>query len=377
MLLDEIIQLDQWLTENEKNYGIIQKLQELLTVLNANVQAITNRNQAIQPFTEQKNAAIEAVSKYNLGELSDEQIACLHINNADKYMGPDASNEIMAIFRDDGHDIAYLATEIQKVHQALNSAKSQIAATSKSISPYAEAVSSTEYLTDQARFSIIFKEGVSIENLSDFETRAKEWNGIMHGIGMGLGVAPNEFKVLGARNGSVVIDLYMTALAIIPIGFILIRCLNILENFALSIKRIDGVFGTDINDPAFKEIEEEIKATSEKYFNINKLVTAKKIADGVLDEIECEPDRRNEASVFLESSIKKILNHLRKGGDLDAFVPDKSLTNDEDEINEDLTEAYKNITEFRHKKLELSNDLVKLLEYFDFEENTDEPESED
>ena len=87
MLLDEIIQLNQWLTENEKNYGIIKKLQELLTVLNANVQAITNRNQAIQPFTEQKNAAIEAVSKYNLGELSDEQIACLHINNADKYMG--------------------------------------------------------------------------------------------------------------------------------------------------------------------------------------------------------------------------------------------------------------------------------------------------
>ena len=63
MLLDEIVQLDQWLTDKESNYGAIQKLGELHAVLTANVQAITSRSQQpIQPFSEQKKLA-EAESR--------------------------------------------------------------------------------------------------------------------------------------------------------------------------------------------------------------------------------------------------------------------------------------------------------------------------
>lgn len=375
MLLDELVRLDEWLVEYEDRYGAVNLLSQLQTILNENIQATNpnHRGKAIQAFTEEKKNVIYAIGKFNLSELSAEQIQCLKVHNADKYMGKDAANHIFEVFRDEAHDLAYLTSEIQKTLQTINTAKSNISNVAKSISPYSNAVNKVDYLADRARFSIIFREGVSVESLKDLEQRSKEWSNIMHGLGVAFNIAPTEFKVLGARNGSFVIDLYMCAAAIVPIGFILNRSLAILERFALSIRRMDEIFGTDIDDPAFKHIEEQIKATSEDYFNTKKIISAKNMADEILDSIDCDENRRAEADTFLQTSIKKILNHLRKGGDLDAFVPNKYVTDQDEESGEvNLNiDAIKQIDEFRHKKIELSDDLVKLLEHFDFEEDVE------
>jgi len=377
MLLEELVNLNKWFIEYENRYEAISKLGQLQNILNGNVQARhpQNRNQpaVIQPFTNEKKAVVEAIAKYNCSELSSNQIECLKFHNAYEKMGEKPSEYIIQIFRDEGHDLAYLASEIQLISQALNTAKAKILEAANVVTPYSEAVNKAEYLTDKARFSIIFRESVKVESLKDLEARSKEWSAIMHGLGVAFNISPTEFKVLGARNGSLVIDLYMCSAAIVPIGFILNRSLAILERFALSIRRIDEIFELDIEDPAFKHIEEQIKATSEDYFNTKKLISAKKIADEVLDNIECEEERRAEADSFLQTSIKKILNHLRKGGDLDAFVPREHIENEEarGDTNE-VNEAVRQIDEFRHKRIELSNDFLKLLEHFDFEDNDEE-----
>jgi len=381
MLLEELVNLDKWLVEYEERYKAVFNLGQLLTILNANVQARqpNNKNQPaeIQPFTDEKRAVIKAISKFNFSELSNDQIQCLKVHEADKYMGKEASEYIVQIFRDEGHDLAYLASEIQKGLNAINAAKTNISVASTAITPYSEAVNKADYLTDKARFSIIFREGVGVESLKDLELRSKEWSAIMHGLGVAFGIPPTEFKVLGARNGSLVIDLYMCAAAIVPIGFILNRSLAILERFALSLRRIDEIFDLDIDDPAFKHIEDQIKATSEDYFNTKKVVSAKKIADEILDDINCDEDRRSEADSFLQTSIKKILNHLRKGGDLDAFVPRKEPEEGEEEAeveNEETAEAIKQIDEYRHRRIELSDDVLKLLEHFNFEDEEEADE---
>ena len=380
MLLEEIVNLNQWFIDNEKRHGAITKLNKLLSILKSNisVRAPNNRNQQIQiqPFTEEKRAAVEAVKKFNFSELSTDQIECLKLHDAVKHMGPEAAEYLMNVFREEGHDLAYLAAEVTTAHQAISAAKSKITAASNAVSPYSEAVNSVDYLTDKARFSIIFRDGVKVDSLKDLEKRSKEWSAIMHGLGIALGVPPSEFKVLGARNGSLIVDLYMCAAAIVPIGFILNRSLAILERFALSIRRMDEIFELDIDDPAFKHIEQQIKATSEDYFNTKKLISAKKIADEVLDDIECDEEKRAEADTFLQNSIKKILNHLRKGGDLDAFVPHSHIEDESEDgaANNKTAQAVKLIDEYRHKRLELSEDLLKLLEHFDFE---DENEAEE
>ncbi|HIF9186792.1 TPA: hypothetical protein ACX6PV_003838 [Photobacterium damselae] len=382
MLFSEMIFLSKWLDDKESLFSPIQKLANLQTILNENTSirnSSFNQIAQIKPFTKEKNLALDAIKKLSLFELSKDQITCLSLHNADQYMGINAYNYLESVFKNEVHDLAYLASEVQKAHSALINAKRAINAIAKSITPYSERIEEASYLEDQARFSIIFKEGVQINTLKDLETKSKEWNTIIHSIGVSLGVPPNEFKVLGARNGSLVIDLYMCAAAIVPIGFILNRSLSIIENFAISMKRLKAIYTLDIDDPAMKEISQDIKEISDKYFSHQKLVSAKKIASQILDETDCPPEKRPEAESNLESAIKKILNHLRKGGDLDAFVPTDHTLHDEEQPHDQGSqhEANELIQEFRHKKLNLKKEeIIQLLEHFDFEDNESSDESD-
>ncbi len=373
MLIEEITQLNAWIQLNETKHGFVSKLGQLYQILNANVSAgqRNNQNNKIQPFADEKIQAIDAIKKIDIGELSSDQIECLNVHKAINYLGPSAAERMTEMFRDDSHDLAHITNQINEMYQVLNTTKTQIDAVSKSVSPYVEVLTATEYLNQDSRFSIVFKEGVKVGSLKDLEARSKEWSIVMHGIGVALDVPPSDFRVLGARNGSFVIDLYMAAAAIVPIGIILTRSFNLLEQFALSVRKLHEVFTLELKDPKFKEIEAEIKSTSDKYFKLSKKIAAKDISKEVLDELDCDPDRREEADAHLQTSIKKILDHLRKGGDIDAFVPDAEPNAESEESEESKTTASiarKLIHEFRHKKLDHHSEIMKLLEFFEFDD---------
>ncbi len=377
MLLSEIRNLDEWFKNKEEHFGATAKLTALNSILKGNIQGRhpNNRNQqlALKPFTEEKNNAIEALNSYTLTELSQEQIQCLAVHDAQKYMGPHASTVFSDMFKNEVHDLAYLQTETEKALNALNSAKSKLKALSNELRPYSDAIHETTYLYEKARLSIIFKDDVKIESLKDLEAQSKEWSVIIHGIGVALGVAPDEFKVLGARNGSLVIDLYMTAAAIVPIGFILNRGLAIIERVALSLKRIDTIYDLDGDDPQYKELADDIITLNDRYFSIKKTVSSKEISKDILDKLEPSESERPEAETHLDRSIRKIFDHLRKGGDLDVFIPTESLEdqgeNETDDSDPAIEEAIEWINEFRHKKLGLDRqEITKLLQHLDFEE---------
>ncbi len=374
MLIQEMIDLSNWFNEKEKFFSPLAKLDKLLQILKSNTQARSpsNRNiYQVQAFTNEKNEAIEAVEKYDIAELSNNQINCLAAHNANNFMGKQASNIMSDFFRNEVHDMAFLAEQVQQAYDSIRKAKEAINAVSISLMPYYEKITNTDYLEDTARFSIIFKDGVQIESLKDLESRSKEWSKIMHGIGVALDISPTEFKVLGARNGSFILDLYMCAAAIVPVGFILNRTLSIIEKFAITIKRLKSIYDLDISEPVYDEIRKQIETTNEKYFNIKKTISSKQIASEILDERNVPDNKRPEAQLNLESSIKKILNHLKNGGDLDAFVPSEQ-TNDDQNPSSEAERATILINEFRSKKLEYSKEeIIKLLEHIDFESDSE------
>ena len=374
MLLDEIISLSKWIDSKEAEYQPIEKLNKLLSILRSNTQPVYqhNRNQiTTRSFTEEKRNAIDAIKELEISELSQDQIACLEIYDAHNHIGQAAAKRLESLFRDEIHDQVYLGNEVEKAHNSLSLAKKEISETSKKIEPFYKKTHQTKYLKNKSRFSIIFKEGVEIKNLEDLEKSSKEWKNIIYGISRGLGMAANDFEILGARNGSFIIDLYLAVPAIAAFGYILTRSLNIIEQFALSTKRIKSIYDFEINDPAFKEIEKEINASTEKYFSIKQLNSAKSIATDLLSDKE---NVSEEDKVFLESGIKKILSHLKNGGDLDLFVPDAEIEGIDDKEEQDSAQkANELIKEFRHKKLELlKEDMTALLEHITFED--DEPQ---
>ena len=79
------------------------------------------------------------------------------------------------------------------------------------------------------------------------------------------------------------------------------------------------------------------------------------------------------------SGIKKILNHLRKGGALDAFVPTEHKSEEEEQSDgqDSHNKANELIQEFRHKKLSLKKEeVIQLLEHFNFEDKESNNDSE-
>src|SRR5690554_693786 len=125
MLLSEMMNLNNWLSEKESLYQPISKLAKLQKILNDNIKARAPNNrqpQAIQSFTEEKNEALDALRRLRLSELSRDQIVCLSLYGADQHMGRAAADRLQMEFRDEVHDLAYLAKQVTEVHESLSQA---------------------------------------------------------------------------------------------------------------------------------------------------------------------------------------------------------------------------------------------------------------
>ena len=368
MLLIEVLSLEDWFNAEEEKHGFLKKINALQQVLNSNVQTQKNRNANLQSFNKQKNEAIASLSKVDLSKLSDSQIKFLEVYGVHSYLGEVAAKKLKNTFIEDTHDIAHLLSVTQTYMQAIQNFKSQIHNISKGLDLFKKEVESFKSL-EKPRLSIIFRNNTSIKSLGEFENSSKKWKQIMHGLSKGLDIREDDFEVIGARNGSIVIDLYVVAAAMVPIGFILSRSFDIIERFALMTKRVNTIYESDPTDEAFKAVEEEIKNANEKYFRLTKKLSSQKIAEEVLENEE-DGAEKNERITFLEGSIKKILNHLKDGGDLDLFIPNQiESSTEKDDEESAITELRENIQNFRQKKEKIGSDeIIKLLEQIDFDE---------
>tara|TARA_R110000868_G_scaffold132381_5_gene343315 strand:- start:17000 stop:18124 length:1125 start_codon:yes stop_codon:yes gene_type:complete len=372
MLLAEVLSLETWFNEQEEKNMFLKNLNSLLQVLAANVQAQKNRNANHQSFTKQKNDSIESLMKIDLSMLSDAQIKFLDVYGALEYVDRKSGPKLKQVFTEETHDIAYLLTFVTKYTQAISTFKSQITALSNGLDLFKKELGSFENV-QKPRFSIVFRSNTSISNLGDLESASKNWRKTIHGLSKGLDLNEDDFEIIGTRNGSIVIDLYVAAAAIVPIGFILNRSFDIIERFALMTKRVNTVFSSDPNDEAFRAVEDEIKQANEKYFRLTKKLSSKKIASEVLED-EPEGTDKNERLTFIDGSIKKILTHLKNGGDLDMYIPDQIEESEEGIIqDEDLETARESIQSFREKKEKIgTGELIEFLKQIDFDDSDEQ-----
>ena len=366
MLLSEFIALDRWFDDVESEFGLLKKLSSLRTILQENSKITVGQGgvKALRSFTEEKASVAAAMASINLSGLTQAQIACLAFHEADNFLGEPASSELLEKFKDAGHDLAYLLDYVQSAQNSLNTAKSSIKTTVKGLRPYRDAISGdSSYMTEQPRFSLIFAGEVSVNTLSDLGKASKEWHKTISSICIALDIPVDEFRILGGRNGSFILDLYLTAAAIVPFGFILVRSLVLLERFAISMKKLHEIMDLTSGDERLTEIEKDLEELTDKYFSISKKIGTEDISKEVLREANVTEDKKPEADAHLQKAIGRILNHLRKGGGIDAYLPTGSqMIGDE----ENVKKAAQLFAEFRNKSLDPSTNLPKLLEGLDF-----------
>ncbi len=85
MQVNELFELTNWILDKVASKGLVDKYQQLLSVLQQNAR----QNQPKQPFDQQKISLIEALTAVPLNELSTGQIEILNKLNIAQNVGKD------------------------------------------------------------------------------------------------------------------------------------------------------------------------------------------------------------------------------------------------------------------------------------------------
>lgn len=340
----ELFDLTKWIDKEIVEKQVIQKYQELHTVLNSNAQP----NQAQKPFEAQKNNLIGILESINIFQLSNTQMSILEKINIALHIGKNGIEYLEDLLYKNVIDIATSAKGVNAIIQKISAGIQKSNQLKTGLSGIIEFVDSEE---DEIQLKIKFTENASILNISDL----KQWSGIWYDIGRGIAMlhnlTPEDIKITGAQKGSIVIDMAVGYAVAKTIGNIILWGLKVAERVLELRKKVEELRSMKLsNDKAAKLLEEESK--KEKEQGIERIVK------NVTKESKIDSKSNGDKIVALTASIKNLVDFMEKGGEIDCSVPKQENEESEEFSNKDLKLLKESFEEIREIE-----DKLRLIEY--------------
>ena len=306
----ELERLSRWYIEE---YNVLSQLyRQILVPIQHNS---TQQNK--QPLEEPLETLLSFLRRMSFDHLSIQQLKLLSHLNIDKYIGHEGANFVEKTIRTSEYDPTTAASIIQVAAAKLGSAQA-------GFSQYLSALDALEMrspeLSDDSEIVIRvgFQEEASINNVADWRNSAEDWYGIIRGISMVAGEAPEDTKIVGADTGSIILLLVGTATVT---GLLALICKHVV-NAAMKTVELQNQI-EDLRHKKFlnKTIETELKKQIESTQN----GALESIVDLVKRSIE---NLDGEKISALTSSIQKLLTFSEKGGNVDFVAPDDGAEDD-------------------------------------------------
>lgn len=282
------------------------------------------------------------LKQMNLSALSKEQLKLLSALGALSYLGEYGVDFLKEIESKTGIDAATATQNVENAQGILGSALDR----SESIISALEDIKTIttedrEIANDLALVRVEFKDEASITNVVELKSWSSTWHDIARGITMALNDAPESVKVVGATNGSIIMELGVTYAAAKLITGIVNQVISTAAQFTeLQIAREELRKKHLINDQLEKGFKDKIDSI--KNANLDSITQkTKKSTDG---EIE------NDVEIALRKSISQLLDFHEKGGEVDCVPPE---TTDKTEQQEELTSLRKSVENLRVAQKEL------------------------
>lgn len=326
MQVEELYDLTSWIQAEIVEKQIVQKYQQLHQVLQVNTQP----NQQKQPFEEQKEQLIKALQSVALVELSNGQIEVLkEIGIADN-VGQEGVDLLEDTLFRNALDIAHAAERVQQSIQKI----SEGVQWSKQTRELLTKIITTEEVTEIGNAVLLrvhFTREAHLSNLTELKDWGKTWWDIGRGIGMAHGQAPEDIQVVGASKGSLIVSLLSAYPIAKTVSAIIMDALKVIEKVYDIKKKAQEVRALELaNDEAEKSLMEAAEA--EKQNGVETIIT-KNIDEIGLDR-KAEGDKVNE----LSSAIKKLVDFVEKGGEIDFVMPDEEETSEGEEPDQNVQE---------------------------------------
>jgi len=306
-------------------------------------------NQPSQPFEKEKEDLFETLRNVNVELLSLEQISFLKELEVYDYINESAIDIINDILLDNTLDIATAVNKINEIIKIINQSTSKLKSIQTTLFDAFNEDFENEVPEGHILMRIYFKDGVAINNLSDFKKLSSVWYDIGRGIAMAQDKAPEDFKIIGAQTGSVIINLAVAVGIAKSVSFILLRTLKVAERFIEVLKKVEELKYLKLNN---KKIELDLKKEAEE----EKEKGIKSIIEAVIKELQLNPEKDGEKISALDKAINKLVDFTRNGGLVDFVQPTEDDESTDKTLRKEIEKLKENMSEIRL----LENKLKKI-----------------
>lgn len=339
MNISELFTLTQWIEQEIKNQQIPQRYNNLRDALQAN----TKPDQPKRPFESQKTDLLNAIANVPLDSLTEEQFEMLKVFGIRDNVGSEAVSKIEdALFRN-SLDIATAAQTIGKFASQVQEGVQRSDALRQSLAGLAPKERSLE---ERVLVRVTFKNEAAISNVVDFKTYANVWYDIGRGIAMINDATPEHIQVVGAGQGSIIVEL-ATAYAIAStIAAIMLEALKVAERVIDIQKKAEEVKGMKLgNAKIAKELEDAAKE--------EKMKGIEAITANVAKHKHKKENAEGDKVVALERAVKLLIEFLQKGGSVDCVIPETKAGAEAKPEAEEIKSLRKSFREIRQLEFHL------------------------
>ena len=345
MNVSELYDLTHWVTAEIIETQVLQKYQALHGILQQHAQP----NQPKQPFEDQKNELLKVLSNVPLRKLTKDQLLFLCELGIARAVGDEGISLIKDILYKNVIDVATSAQKISQIQQDL---KKGIQKSDQIKAGLEGCVYEEKYETDnEVLVRISFTGNAAMSNVTDFKNWGSIWHEICRGIAMAHNAAPEDIKIVGATNGSIIIELAVIASIATTTSGIILAALKVAEKVLDIRKKAEEIRNLKLQN---KKIARDMEKEAEN----EKIAGIEKISSEIAKQLKIKKDGEGDKINALNKAVKNLVNFIESGGEVDFIIPDEEDENDE---NKDSEPNYDNlrITFQEIRKLETT---IKLLE---------------
>lgn len=316
MEVSELVRLADWFGREVPS--VRNAYADLQSVLQHNASQSDKR-----PLEIELTKLIASLENVKFDELSLQQLETLQRLDVRAFLGADGVAFVNATIRTSNYDPATAAVQVQSVITNLDNATGALEAYRNSIRQLKLLDQETEEIPSHIVIRVGFQNDASIENVADWKNSARDWYDIIRGLALAAKESPEETKILGTANGSIILVLSATLQVTTMLALIA-------KTIAMAAKEIIGIGIQRENLRREKLLNSVIAAELDKLEN-------QKRSEGVatvMDELKkhLHTSALGDAKNALEASVKKLLAFNEKGGNVDFVAPP-------DEVDASLEDA--------------------------------------
>lgn len=348
MQITELLKLSIWFEDNIVANGIPQKYQALYNRMQQNV------NNQKQPFENELKVLFDALKQLNLNSLTLEQVKFLTDLEIEDLITVNAIEKIKDILHDFNLDIATATKKIQEFSQKINAAQTRLIEIRTVLEKSFLIKDESELPEDSVLMRVYFQEGSAIKDIKDLKKLSATWYDIGRGISMAQNRSPEDFKIIGAEKGSLIIEMAVYAGLATSVSTILLAGLKVAERVIELLKKVEELKALKLKNKKIqtdllKEVEEE------------KTNGIKSILDFTIEKLGLNQEQEGDKITALEKSITKLVDFTQKGGAVDFVQPEEDENEDENENNREIRAAISKLSENVQEIRSLEN-KIKMIE---------------